>query len=269
MRSAVIYFFFSALFLSALAKAQVIGKQAPQIHPVKLSRVHFFSESFVTLVHDGKFDPFAYADKRPVSLYFTKPGHLSIDWGAEIVDCRTRSSGLTIRITFEVQCETGAKFANWNWIAENRAETNLLFAFTGPPYDPKETLNRLDFSFDELVAKYDAEYKQRTLPDLTGIYLDKAENVLYITPQGETYHNDELKPSQLKECLYLKSDQDVENATRSACLTIDLGPTPLTLVFKPNTAVRRLRQVSTRQDISPSGRGFELVKSGILFKVVP
>lgn len=269
MRSSVIFFFYLSFCLPIFAKAQVIGKQVAQIHPVKLSKAHFFSEDFVTLVHDSKFDPFAYANKRPVSLHFVKPGHLSIDWGTEVVDCRTRSSGLTVRITLEVQCETGTKFANWNWIAENRAETNLLFAFTGPPRDPKETLDRLDFSFDELVAKYDAEYKQRMLPYLTGIYLDKTENVLYITPQGETYYNDELKPSQLKGCLYLKANQDAEDATRGACLTIDFGPTPLTLVFKPDTTVRRLQQVSARQDLLPPSRGFELVKKGILFKAVP
>lgn len=269
MRPSVIFFLFFSLFLSGLAKAQIIGKHTPQIHPVKLNQAHFFSEDFVTRVHDGKFDPFAYTNKRPVSLHFIKPGHLSIDWGTEIVNCRTRSSGLTVRITFEVQCETGVKFANWNWIAENRAETNLLFAFTGPPHDPKETLNRLDFSFDELVAKYDAEYKQRALPHLTGIYLDKAENVLYIAPQGETYYNDELKPSQLKECLYLKANQDAENAARGACLTIDLGAAPLTLVFKPDASVRRLRQVLARQDLPPLGRGFELLKNGTVFKVVP
>lgn len=269
MRSAVISFCVLAFFTAGFARAQVIGTVASEPHPVKLSSAHFYQEAFVTTVQDGKFDPFVYAEKRPLALHFVKPGRLEIDWGTEIVVCRIRSPGLTVRITFEALCETGTKFANWTWLSLNRAETNLFFAFAGKPQPPKETLNRLDFSFDELVAKYDAEYALKTFPHLTAIYLDKSENVLHVTPQGEVYYNDEIKPSRLKECLYLKRGTEPDKAARGACLTIDLGPGPITLVFKPGRTARRLREVSPRQDMLPTGRGFELVKDGATFKLVP
>jgi hypothetical protein len=215
--------------------------------PAELHGVRFYDRDFAAKVQSGAFNPFEFVDHRPVSVAFTSPGQLEIDWGQETEMCGVRATGGPLDFELLLDCSGTPRTARWTWLEPGRARTDLA-------YDDPEVMFQLPQSFDQLRIEHEARFAERKLSELAGTYRDLEGNLAILGADGIISLAGGSYRVSVLECLNRSGPAAMPHVP---CLRLETGRGPVVLGALPADAGAVLVEGEMLdEEQSPEGRAF-------------
>jgi hypothetical protein len=191
--------------------------------PAELGGARFYDADFAAKVYGGAFDPFEFWDHRPVSVFFSAPSAVEIDWGREVEHCTIRAEGGPVEFDLALDCGGTPRSAHWTWIEQGRVRTDLA-------YDEPELMIQMPQSYDELQAEHARSFAEKKLTELAGTYKDLDGNAAILAADGTLALGDSRFRVEVLECLNRSGPGAMP---RVACLRVEGRGEPLLLGALP------------------------------------
>jgi hypothetical protein len=266
MRRVVLFAACSALLSIAPAAAKAPPKEGTS--PARLSKVALYEAAFADEVKRGAFDPFAHWTARPISVYFSAPGRVVLDYGQETEPCKLSASKSGAAFDVELTCGGATRGATWSWRGPDQVETDIL--------GETQVLGFLPETYEALVAAYKDRFAKKALSAVAGRYEDAAGAPLALAADGRGALDGAPVRVEIRECVLdvaagLVREDRRAGLERVACLELRAGKKRLlTLAAKPDGAGYLLAEGALVEgELSPYGLPFEIASSGRLFRAVP